>query len=128
VVFEIGHLPIKAYPPSTKFYDGYKKRWKEEVQSGHGVSPAYDAVYILAAAIEKAGSFDPDKVAAALAATDYPGAIGRIKFDAGHQLIFGNDPKTNASGAVFQWRKGKRIIVYPEAIADDKIVKPAWMK
>jgi branched-chain amino acid transport system substrate-binding protein len=128
VVFELGHLPVAAYGPSTKFYDAYKKRWKEDLQSGHGVSAAYDAVYVLANGIEKAGTLDPDKVAQAIQATDIVGSLGRIKFDNGHQLIFGNDPKTNASGAVFQWRKGKRVIVYPESIADDKIMKPAWMK
>jgi len=128
VVFEIGNVPIKAYPPATRFYDGYKKRWKEELQSGHGVSPGYDAVYVLANAIEKAGTLDPDKVAKAIEATDYVGAIGRVKFDAGHQAVFGNDPKTSASGAVFQWRQGRRVEVFPESIADGKIVKPAWIK
>jgi branched-chain amino acid transport system substrate-binding protein len=128
VAFELGHLPVKAYPASTRFYDAYKKKWKEELQSGHGVGPAYDAVYVLAAAIEKAGSLDPDKVAQNVEATDMSGAVGRIRYDAGHQLIFGNDPKTAASAAAFQWRKGNRVIVYPEAIADDKIQKPAWMK
>jgi branched-chain amino acid transport system substrate-binding protein len=128
VAFELGHLPVKAYPASTRFYDAYKKKWKEEMQSGHGVGPAYDAVYVLAAAIEKTDSLDPDRVAQNVEATDMAGAVGRIKYDAGHQLIFGNDPKTAASAAAFQWRKGSRVIVYPEAIADDKIQKPAWMK
>jgi branched-chain amino acid transport system substrate-binding protein len=128
VPFELGNLPVRAYPPATRFYEDYKKRWKEELQSGHGVAPAYDAVYVLAAALEKAGTLDPDKVAAAVEATDMAGAVGRIKYDAGHQLVFGNDPKTSASAAVFQWRKGARVIVYPEAIADDQIQKPAWMK
>jgi len=128
VVFEIGNVPIKAYPPATRFYDAYKKRWKEELQSGHGVSPGYDAVYLLVNGIEKAGTLDPDKVAKAIEATDYVGAIGRVKFDAGHQAVFGNDPKTSASGAVFQWRQGRRVEVFPESIADGKIVKPAWIK
>jgi branched-chain amino acid transport system substrate-binding protein len=128
VPFELGNIPAKAYPPSVKVYDAYKKRWKEELQSGHGVAPAYDAVYVLAAAIEKAGSLDADRVAKNIEATDTAGVVGRIRYDAGHQLIFGNDPKTAASAAVFQWRKGNRVIVYPEAIADDTIQKPAWMK
>ena len=41
---------------------------------------------------------------------------------------FGNDPKTAAVAPVFQWRKGKRVEIYPESIADGKIEKPAWMK
>jgi len=128
VVFELGHVPVKAYPPSTKFYDAYKKRYKEEVQAGHGVSGAYDAVYVLVNAIEKAGTLDSDKVADILEKTDMVGSVGRIKFSAGHQLQFGSDPKTAAVAPVFQWRKGKRVEVYPESIADGKIEKPAWMK
>ena len=128
VVFEMGNIPVKAYPPSTKFYQDYKTKYKDEIQSGHGVSGAYDAVYLLANAIEKAGTLDPDKVAQVLETTDVAGSVGRIKFSAGHQLQFGADPKTAALAPVFQWRKGKRVEIYPESIADGKIEKPAWMK
>jgi len=128
VMFEIGHIPVKAYSPSMKFYDGYKKRWKEELQSGHAVSPAYDAVYILAKAIEKAGTLDVDRVIPAIEATDMAGAVGKIKFDKGHQLVFGSDPINTALSAAVQWRKGQRIIVYPESISDSKIEKPSWVK
>ncbi len=128
VVFELGHVPVKAYPPSTRFYDAYKKKYKEELQAGHGVSGAYDAVYLLAEAIEKTGSLDPDKVAKALEGSGMAGAVGKIRFSAGHQLQFTNDPKTGAVAPVFQWRNGKRVEIYPESIADGKIQKPAWMK
>jgi len=128
VVFELGHVPVKAYPPSTKFYDAYKKRYKEELQAGHGASVAYDAVYLLAEAVEKTGSLDPDKVAKTLEGSSMAGAVGRIRFSAGHQLQFTNDPKTGAVAPVFQWRKGQRVEIYPESIADGKIQKPAWMK
>jgi len=128
VIFEIGHIPLKTYSPSTKFYEGYKKRWKEELQSGHAVSPSYDAVYILANGIEKAGTLDVDKVVKAIEETDIAGAVGKIKFDKGHQLIFGNDPMNTALGTVFQWKKGKRVIVYPESVAEGKIDKPAQIK
>jgi branched-chain amino acid transport system substrate-binding protein len=128
VVFEIGYFPIKAYPPTVKFSTAYAKRWKEDIQSGHGAAPSYDTVYVLVNAIEKAGTLDPDKVAKALEETDMVGVVGRIKFDKGHQLIFGNDPKTAACGALFQWQKGKMAVVWPESVASDKIEKPSWMK
>lgn len=128
VVFEIGYFPIKAYPPTVKFSEAYNRRWKEDIQSGHGVAPAYDAVYILANAIEKAGSLDPDKVVKAIQATDMAGVIGRIRFDQSHQTIFGTDPKETAVGCTLQWQKGKMAVVWPESIASDKVQKPAWMK
>ncbi len=128
VVFEIGYFPVKAYPPTVKFSEAYMKRWKEDIQSGHGAAPAYDTVYVLVNAIEKAGTLDPDKVVKALQETDMVGVVGRIKFDKGHQLIFGDDPKTAAVGAVFQWQKGTMAVVWPNSIASAKIVKPSWMK
>lgn len=128
VVFEIGYFPVKAYPPTVKFSEAYMKRWKEDIQSGHGAAPAYDTVYVLVNAIEKAGTLDPDKVVKALQETDMVGVVGRIKFDKGHQLIFGDDPKTAAVGAVFQWQKGAMAVVWPNSIASAKIVKPSWMK
>lgn len=128
VVFELGNVPVKAYPPSVKFYEDYQRKYKEEVQSGHGVSGAYDAVYVLASAIEKAGTLDPDKVVQVLETTDMVGSVGRIRFSPGHQLLFGTDPKTAAVAPAFQWRKGHRVEIYPESIADGKIEKPSWMK
>ena len=128
VVFEIGYFPIKAWPPSVKFSEAYEKRWKEDIQSGHGAAPAYDTVYVLVNAIEKAGTLDTDKVVAAIQASDTVGVVGRIKFDNGHQLIFGDDPKSAAVGAVMQWQKGKMAVVWPPSIASDKVQKPSWMK
>jgi len=129
IIEDIGPIPVKAYPPATKFYEAYTKRWKESPQAGHGVGASYDAVYMLAAAVEKAGTLDPDKVSAAIAATDMAGGVvGRLRFDKGHQLIYGEDPKTGGLGVWFQWRKGERVIVYPESVADGKIEKPVWTK
>ena len=129
IIEDIGPIPVKAYPPATKFYEAYTKRWKESPQAGHGVGASYDAVYMLAAAIEKAGTLDPDKVSAAIAATDMAGGVvGRLRFDKGHQLIYGEDPKTGGLGVWFQWKKGERVIVYPESVADGKIDKPVWAK
>jgi len=129
IIEDIGPIPVKAYPPATKFYEAYTKRWKESPQAGHGVGASYDAVYILAAAIEKTRSLDPDKVASAMAQTDMAGGVvGRLKFDQGHQLIYGEDPKTGGLGIWFQWQKGERVIVYPQSVAEGKIQKPSWMK
>ena len=43
---------------------------------------AYDAVYIMAAAIESAGSLDSASIVEALAATDKEGVTGHVTFDA----------------------------------------------
>ncbi len=128
-IFEIGNIPVPKVSDSVEFYESYSKRWGKEVQSGHGPAPSYDSVFLLAQAIEKAGKLDPDAIVEALKKSDRSGAIGRIRFDEGHQAIFGNDPAETALGCVVQWREGgKRTVVFPEAVAEDKVRLPDWIK
>jgi branched-chain amino acid transport system substrate-binding protein len=128
--FELGSaLPSEKYLPAKKFYDDYQKKFGVPMEAGHGPAPAYDSVFILAEAIERAGTLDPDKVVAEIKKTDRPSVIGRVKFNEGNQAIFGNDPTQTAVGAVWQWTEdGKRVIVFPESIAEGKIQLPSWMK
>lgn len=128
--YEIGSgIATEKYPPSEKFYNDYKKKYGVAIQSGHGPAPSYDAVYILAEAIERAGSLDPDKIVAELKKTDRRGVIGRTRFDEGNQVIYGSDPQKTAVGCVFQWSKdGRQVIVLPQPIAEGKIELPPWLK
>ena len=127
--FELGNVPAAKYPPSENFYNKYKNAYGKGIQSGHGPAPAYESVYILKEAIERAGSLDPDAIVAEIEKTDKQGVMGRIKFDAGHQVIYGTDPAQTAVGAFFQWTEdGKRKMVYPASLADGPIVLPPWVK
>ena len=129
-IFEIGSaIPTAKYEPAKKFYDAYLKKYGEPMEAGHGPAPSYDSVYILAEAIERAGSLDADKVVAEIKKTDRVGVIGKIKFDEGNQVVYGDDPTQTAAGCVFQWTNdGKRVIVFPEALAEGKIQLPEWLK
>ncbi len=127
IVFQAGNIPLAKYEPATRFYDAYKKRWGEELQAGHMPSEAYDSVFVLAKAIESAGSLDRDKLIAALEKTDYAGSIGRIRFK-DHEIVFGEDPKEAALLVIYQWQKGKRVPVFPDSVAEAPITKPDWMK
>ena len=124
--FEIGNsMATPKVPKSKAFFDKYKSVYGKEIQSGHGVAPAYEAVYILTEAIERAGSLDPDAIVAELEKTDRSGVMGRIKFDEGHQVVYGFDPNETALAAVLQWTDdGNRKIVFPASIADGKIHLP----
>jgi branched-chain amino acid transport system substrate-binding protein len=128
-IFEIGNIPADKYPPAKEFYEAYEAKYGRPIEAGHGPAPAYASVYLLKDAIEKAESLDPDAIVAALEKTDAKGVIGRIKFTAGHQVIYGNNPEEEALGCFYQWTEdGKRVIVYPESIAEGKIQLPSWMK
>lgn len=123
-IFENGPIAEKALPASVAYNDAYAKKYGEEARTklaGHGPGPSYDSVYVLKAAIEKAGSLDGDALVTALEATDTDGVIGHIKFGKDHQAVYGLDPKTTAIGIAFQWVGGKRIPVFPEGVAEAKI-------
>jgi branched-chain amino acid transport system substrate-binding protein len=129
-IFELGSaIDSPKVPKSIEFYNEYKQSYGKALQAGHGPAPAYESVYILAEAIERAGSLDPDAIVAELEKTDRMGVMGRVKYDEGHQAIFGFDPQETAVGTVFQWTEdGRRKIVFPESIAEAKIQLPPGLK
>jgi len=128
--FELGSaIASQKIPQSVEFLKAYEKEFGKPMEAGHGPGPTYESVYILKEAIERAGSLDPDALVAEIKKTDRTGVMGRIKFDDGHQAIFGMDPKEAAVACVFQWNeKGERVNVFPEAIADAKIQLPEGLK
>jgi branched-chain amino acid transport system substrate-binding protein len=124
--FEPGSIPLKT-PRSQAFAAAYAKQYGEELRSkmsGHGPGPSYDAVHVLAAAITRAGTTDADAVVAQLEKTDTEGVIGKITFNKSHQVPFGEDSAQTATSLAFQWRAGRRVVVYPESVADAQIELP----
>lgn len=127
-VVNAGNAPSNATPWTMKFVKAYEKKYGMEPE-GYGTSSSYMAVYVLKDAIERAGTINSDKVAAALKKTDIMGVYGRIRFDPKtNQIIPSLDPKEGAVGTVFQWQAGKRVVVFPPKIATGKILLPPWMK
>jgi len=123
-----GNAPAKITPWTMKFADAYQKKWGLEPE-GYGTSSSYMAVYQLKDAIEKANSTDSDAVVAGLESTDIMGVYGRMRFDKkSHQIIPSIDPKDGAVTAIIQWQKGKRVQVFPPAVAEGKVQLPPWMK
>ncbi len=132
MIYEVGPIPVKAVPKSVEFNENYGKKWGQKAKmelSGHGPGPSYDSIYILANAFERAKTVEPDAVVKAIEQTDMMGAVGRIRFSKDHQVVYGFDPKETALGVGFQWVKpGKRVVVFPETVAEAKIQLPPYMK
>lgn len=132
VIYELGSaIGSKKVPLSMDFQNVYEKRWGgyPSGTGGHGAAPSYEAVKVLAEAIERAGSIDPDAVVSALEKTDRMGVMGRIKFDEVHQVPYGLDARETSIGAGIQWTEtGNRVIVYPPTLAEGKIQLPKGMK
>ncbi len=122
-----GNAPSNLTPWTMRFVNAYKKMWGLEPE-GYGTSSSYMAVYALKDAIERANSLNPDKIIKALENIDLMGVYGRIRFDKSHMVIPSDDPNKGACGCIFQWQKGKRVVVFPKAGATGKILLPPWMK
>src|SRR3954466_7364993 len=106
---------------SVPFADAFQKKFGN-FPSYAGYT-AYDEVYMIADAVRRAGSTDPDKMVDALEKTDWEGTIGRIQFygkddQFTHGLRYG---KGFITGLVSQWRDGKQIPVWPKEVASGKI-------
>jgi branched-chain amino acid transport system substrate-binding protein len=119
---------VATTPKTVPFADAYIKRY--------GVSPAYDGystydmVFIIAEAIKRAGSTDPDKMVDALEKTDYVGTMGHLQFygkddQFTHAIKYGPGLMT---GVDIQWQNGKQVCVWPAALANAKIMFPAFIK
>jgi branched-chain amino acid transport system substrate-binding protein len=67
-------------PQVVAFVDAYRKKYGEDPDAMTALG--YDALKLLADAMKRAGTTDPDKVNAAIAATkDFPGVTGKITLD-----------------------------------------------
>jgi branched-chain amino acid transport system substrate-binding protein len=118
-----------AVTPKTKpFAQAFKARFGTE--PAYTGFTSYDDVYIIAEAIQRAGSTDPDKMVTEMEKTDYVGTIGRIQFygkddEFTHGVKYGPGLVT---GLVFQWQNGKQVTVWPKQIAEGKLKFPDFVK
>ncbi len=124
ILFGTPPLKVAVTPKSIPFLEKYSERFKRApVYTSYG---AYDALYIYKAAVEKAQTFDPEKVIPFLEKTNYVGASGRVVFDEAHDLRYGPG---YAVETMVQWQDGcKRALIWPRALATGKYVPLAWMR
>ena len=121
------------------FWDGYIERWGHEPL--FTACGSYMAIYVLAEAIERAGTLDSDAVVVELEKTDMITIAGRFKFTKYHDFYVPEQYTVDSEGNVHwltieyaqpmmaQWREpGERAVVYPfgEPYTKD-IVLPPWM-
>ena len=114
-------------PKTIPFFDEFRKRTnRAPVYTAFG---AYDAVYIYAEAVTRAGSTDTDAVIKQLEKTSYIGIPGTIEFDDTHDVKPGTATYKGPSFLFAQWRDGcKREVVHPKELRTADFVYPSWIK
>lgn len=86
-VYYTSHFVVTSEDPKVQdFVKTYKEKFGIEADMFTGL--AYDSVYVVKEAIEKAGSADPAAVNEALSdITDFPGITGTFSFDEKHDPV-----------------------------------------
>jgi branched-chain amino acid transport system substrate-binding protein len=126
VAFALPDVPITS--KTIPFATAFKGRFGHfPAYTGY---TAYDDVYVIADAIRRAGSMDPDKIVAAMEKTDLEGAIGRLQFNGRedrytHGLRYGPGYVT---GLILQWQDQKQTVVWPARIAQAPLAFPSFIK
>jgi branched-chain amino acid transport system substrate-binding protein len=129
VIYQAVSGPGVAVTPKTlPFVDAFSKKFGN-LPSYCGYT-AYDDVYMIADAVNRAGSLDSDKLVEAMEKTDYVSTIGRVQFlPKGDPHVHGL--KTGAgfiTGLMLQWQDGKQINMWPAALANGKLEFPSFVK
>jgi branched-chain amino acid transport system substrate-binding protein len=111
---------VLKHPGMKEFIDAYEKRYGEK--PNYHAGGAFGALQVTEAAIKQAGSFDREKIRAAMATMDVQTIFGRYKVDA--------KGWNSHEGITFQILQGQRRVVWPEKWAETKaeLPMPEWSK
>jgi branched-chain amino acid transport system substrate-binding protein len=110
---------VLNYPGNKEFFEAYKAEFKHE-PSYHSAA-GYGGCLVYAEAVKRAGSLEPDKVREQLLKLELRTPFGEYKVDQdGFQLAH--------KMVTFQWQKEKKVIVWPDDLAQAKALfpTPAW--
>lgn len=112
---------VQDNPEYTKIVQQFEATYGYFMTEHSG--PAYESVRIIANAIEKAASVDPQVIRDTISATELPGMQlgGPYKF---------NEKGENVNGvpAVSQWQYGKPVCIFPAEYAGAQYINPADFK
>jgi branched-chain amino acid transport system substrate-binding protein len=106
--------PSFPYPGAADLAKAFESETK--LSSSQHIADSYAAAQVLLDGIAAAGSTDPEKINAALAATNKTYVVGPIKFDENHT--------SKLPIVALQWQGGKTVIIWPKASATGSLLFP----
>lgn len=109
---------------TVPYWDGFVEKY-DRIPGPYTGLNTYDAVIILAQAIEQADSVDSEVLVETLESGSFTGAGGVIEFNERHGINVGEElvPFT-----YIQWQDGEQVTVWPESLATGDVVLPPWME
>ena len=114
----VGHLVAWNYyqttdePMNATFVAAFKKEYGAEKNTADPIEAGYNSVYIWKAAVEKAGSFDVDKVIAAAGGIELDTPEGKLTVHPTNHHVYktARIGKINAEGLIDEvWNSGKPV-------------------
>jgi branched-chain amino acid transport system substrate-binding protein len=110
---------VLPYPGAMEFYEAYKKEFSQE-PSYHSAA-GYAGCMLYAEGVKKAGTLDADRVREALLGMKLRTMFGDYQvdkdgFQVAHKMV------------LLQWQDGKRVVVWPDDLANGKprFPTPPW--
>jgi branched-chain amino acid transport system substrate-binding protein len=126
--FGVSGPDVAVTPKTLPFVNAFKAKFGNfPAYSGY---TAYDQVYMIADAVQRAKSTDSEKLVTAMEATDYVGTIGRVQFlPKGDPHVHGLKTGPGLiTGLFLQWQKGEEVSMWPADLAKGKLNFPSFIK
>src|SRR5882672_1159837 len=98
---------VEMTPKTVPFVRAFKERFKKAPTYN---AATYDAIMILKAAIEQAGSTDADKLVPVIEKMEHVGTAGTDTWDKRHDLVWAVG---RTAGIAVQWQDGKKVPFWP---------------
>jgi branched-chain amino acid transport system substrate-binding protein len=111
------YAEVEMTPTTVAFVKAFKERFKRSPTYNAGT---YDAIGLLKEAIEKAGSWDADKLVPVIEKMTYVGTGAILEFDKAHDPVWGIGKDT---GIAVQWQDGQKVPFWPGQVKGMKPFK-----
>jgi branched-chain amino acid transport system substrate-binding protein len=108
-------VPSIIFPGVKELVEQVKAKTGQD--ANYAIGPGVASIQVIAAAIEKAGTLNRDKVRDAIAATDTMTVTGPVKFTP-------KGKRQDAIPIVTQWQNGKTELVWPDNLKTKPVVYP----
>lgn len=108
--------PGMPFPGAKEFVEAYRKMWNQDPV--YQAAAGYAGALVFETAIRRVGSLDREKIRETLLGLEETNMFGTYKVDERGVQV---GRKMNA----LQWRDGKKVVVWPKAIAATDPVYPA---